>query len=223
MALELIGFPLCPFVQRVLIVLKEKGLDCQVIWIDPDDPPGWLAEITSPGRLPMLRVARLTELFDPQAICEYLEELARPCLHPVGPLARAQDRDWAALASELTRLQQELAGAGREADYRRARAALAEGLAWVAAAWTGGPYWHGSRFCQVDAAFAPLFQRLLTLAGERPELAGLMTGALPEWAATLQERSSVRDSVPPDFSARYGRHLRQLGAFVLAPAASPLA
>jgi glutathione S-transferase len=223
MALELVGFPLCPFVQRALIVLKEKNLACAVTWLDPDAPPDWLGQVSPLGQLPVLRVSGLADLYDSQAICEYLEDISSPPMHPVGPLMRAQDRSWIALASHLLVVQQRLAAARDEADFQQARAALARGLERVAAAWIGGPFWRGSRFCLVDAAFAPLLLRLEVLSAVRPELAALLVGALPAWAAALRTRPAVQQATIPEFADCYRDLLRRQGAFVLAPAPASLA
>jgi glutathione S-transferase len=222
MDLELIGFPLCPFVQRAVIVLKEKRVDYRLTLIDPDDPPEWLDAVSPLGRVPLLRMDG-ANLIESQVICEFLDETCAPRLHPADPVARAGDRGWIEVVSELLRYLQELVSTPREGAYRQARAGLAEGLEGLALEATATPYWHGRSFSLVDAAFAPLYLRLRLLAGARPELQALLGSGLSAWGEALGARPSVCDSLLPDFDRRYRRHFAERGSFALAPGAPPLA
>ena len=38
---KLISFKVCPFVQRSVILLKEKDVDYDIEYIDVYDPPAW--------------------------------------------------------------------------------------------------------------------------------------------------------------------------------------
>ena len=40
----------CPYVGRVRIVLAEKHIPYESVWIDLDDKPGWLYEKNPAGR-----------------------------------------------------------------------------------------------------------------------------------------------------------------------------
>lgn len=56
--LTLISFPTCPFVQRAVIALNEKGVDFDVIYIDLANKPEWFLEISPLGKVPVLKVER---------------------------------------------------------------------------------------------------------------------------------------------------------------------
>ena len=47
--LTLISFPTCPYVQRAVIALKEKGVPFEVIYIDLANKPDWLLAISWAG------------------------------------------------------------------------------------------------------------------------------------------------------------------------------
>ena len=42
---ELISFKICPFVQRSVIVLQEKGVDYDITYINLKEPPEWFKAI----------------------------------------------------------------------------------------------------------------------------------------------------------------------------------
>ena len=90
--LKLISHKLCPYVQRAVIALAEKGVPFERIDIDLANKPEWFLKISPLGKVPVLVVA--TErgevaLFESNVICEYIEETqAGRGLHPADPLAR---------------------------------------------------------------------------------------------------------------------------------------
>src|SRR5215475_5305275 len=92
--LKLISHKLCPYVQRAVIALTEKGVPFERIDIDLANKPEWFLKISPLGKVPVLVVA--TEkgevaLFESNVICEYIEETQTgPSLHPNDALVRAE-------------------------------------------------------------------------------------------------------------------------------------
>ena len=90
--LELVSHALCPYVQRAVIALTEKGVAHKRTTIDLADKPAWFAAISPLGRVPLLRVSSAdgskAVLFESAVICEYLEDTGPHPLHPADPLAR---------------------------------------------------------------------------------------------------------------------------------------
>lgn len=99
-SLELISFKLCPFVQRAVIVLKEKNIDFTLTYIDVYHPPEWFKAISPFGKVPLLKVNDAV-LFESAVIMEYLDEAYPPQLHPDDLIAKAQQRGWMEMSSEL--------------------------------------------------------------------------------------------------------------------------
>ncbi len=54
--LKLISHKLCPYVQRAVISLKEKGVPFERIDIDLDNKPDWFLKISPLGKVPVLQV-----------------------------------------------------------------------------------------------------------------------------------------------------------------------
>src|SRR5260221_14501886 len=85
-SLKLISHKLCPYVQRAVIALTEKGVAFERIDIDLANKPEWFLKISPLGKVPVLTVATdggEVALFESNVICEYIEETqAGAKLHP---------------------------------------------------------------------------------------------------------------------------------------------
>src|SRR5260370_29629222 len=98
--LKLISHRLCPYVQRAVIALTEKGVSFERIDIDLANKPDWFLAISPLGKTPVLQVG-VTAIFESAVILEYLEETQPKPLHPADPLRRAAHRDSIGFGSGL--------------------------------------------------------------------------------------------------------------------------
>src|SRR3981189_3747314 len=89
--LKLISHKLCPYVQRAVIALTEKGVAFERIDIDLANKPDWFLAISPLDKTPVLGVGD-TAIFESAVILEYLEETQPKPLHPADALARAEHR-----------------------------------------------------------------------------------------------------------------------------------
>jgi glutathione S-transferase len=217
--LTLISFPTCPYVQRAVIALKEKGVDFEVVYIDLANKPDWFLDISPLGKVPVLKVERegkeLAIVFESAVILEYLEEtVGGTRLHPVDALERAQHRSWIEFGSQVLGDLWRLSAAKDEAELDAARQALAGKLQRLETI-VVGPFFAGSDFSLVDAVFAPAFRQLDAL--ETVVQTGL-TADLPKldaWRKSLAARPSVKEAAPADFTDLYLTRLRNNDAHVL--------
>ena len=84
--------PTSHYSHRVRIVLAEKGVNAEIIDVDPAHPPAELAEHNPYSSLPTL-VDRELSLYETRVMMEYLDErFPHPPLLPVYPVARAESR-----------------------------------------------------------------------------------------------------------------------------------
>lgn len=207
---ELVSFKLCPFVQRSVIVLREKGVPFDITYINLKEPPEWFQAISPLGKVPLLRVGE-TVLFESAVIMEYLDEVNPPSLHPADPLRKAHNRAWIEFASGLLSGQYTLTMvAADDAAFTTQRDELRTRLTQLEQQ-VRGPLFNGADFALVDAAFAPFFLRLQLLEGWHP--LGLMQ-ELPqvqEWSRRLLQRPAVRDSVVEEFAELYRNHIKEAG------------
>ena len=100
MNLELISFPVCPYVQRAVITLLHKGVDFKLTYINLADKPDWFLAISPLGKVPVLRAGDGV-LFESAAINEYLDETHAPRMLPEDPIERARARAWIAFGSTV--------------------------------------------------------------------------------------------------------------------------
>src|SRR5437764_2510093 len=98
--LTLISHKLCPYVQRAVIALTEKGVPFERIDIDLSNKPDWFLKISPLGKTPVL-VVDGTAIFESAVILEYLEETQPHPLHPADPLHRAEHRGWIEFGSAV--------------------------------------------------------------------------------------------------------------------------
>lgn len=201
--LTLISHKLCPYVQRAVIALNEKGVPFDRIDIDLANKPEWFLKISPLGKVPVLRIE--TEggevaLFESNVICEYIEDAQGGAkLHPQDPLQRAQHRAWMEFGSTILSELWGLETTGDPAVFEAKRKAVAAKFAQVEKTLGEGPFFAGKDFSLVDAVFAPIFRyfdvfdRLIDLSifADTPKVRA--------WRKQLAQRPSVREAVSSDY------------------------
>ncbi len=212
MDLELISFPLCPFVQRAVITLREKGVAFEVRYIDLESPPDWFAEVSPMGKVPVLKVDG-TVLFESAVIAEFLDETHAPAMMPADPLTRAQHRAWIEFGSNLLGRQYRMLTAAERTGFEAERDAARRELAFFEAVLGEGPLFAGSAFSLVDAAYAPFFVRLALM--EAAHSFGLLEGLpkLAAWGEALRARPAVEAALPENFAARFRERFAGAGGW----------
>lgn len=197
----LVSHALCPYVQRAAIVLHEKGVAFERRDIDLANKPDWFRAVSPLGKTPVL----LTEgeaVFESAVICEYLDEVALPRLHPDDALGRARHRAWIEFGSSVLNAIGGFYSAKDDRALAERTAELRARFEQLEAVLSDGPWFAGHRFSIVDAAFGPVFRYFDVFDAIRDF--GVFAG-LPKvhaWRTALAGRTSVRDAVGPDYPAR---------------------
>src|SRR6185369_418863 len=191
-ALKLISHKLCPYVQRAVIALTEKGVPFERIDIDLANKPDWFLKISPLGKVPVLLVETAdgeAALFESNVICEYIEDTQGGAkLHPQDPLHRAQHRAWMEFGSTILNELWGLETTGDPAIFESKRQAVA------------------AKFARVEEAL-----------GSGPIFAD--TPKIRVWRKELAQRPSVRSAVGADypqllhaFLVRHDAHMLKLAA-----------
>jgi glutathione S-transferase len=217
--LTLVSHALCPFVQRAVIVLKEKSIPFERIMIDLAAKPGWFLALSPLGKVPLLRVIQddghEAVLFESMAICEFLEESQTGTrLYPADPLDRARHRAWIEFMSSMLGDAWGFLTAKDEATASAKGTAFREKLQRLDRELPDAPYFAGTSFGMVDAVAAPIFRYFDVLApsvGE-PLFAGLTR--VSAWRSALAVRPSIVAAVASDYAARFHTHLATHGALL---------
>ncbi|GAB3541622.1 glutathione S-transferase family protein [Noviherbaspirillum agri] len=201
MKLTLISHKLCPFVQRAVIALKEKGVDFERIDIDLSAKPDWFLAVSPLGKTPVLQVDG-EAIFESSVICEYLDDTFAPPLHPADALQRARHRAWIEFASATLNKLWSFYTTKDAAAFDAASRTLAEHFQQLEKALKEGPYFAGERFSLVDAAFGPVFRYFDVFGDATGTDFFETTPKVRAWSRALAQRPSVQTAVAPDYAER---------------------
>jgi glutathione S-transferase len=199
-ALKLISHKLCPYVQRAVIALTEKGVPFERIDIDLANKPDWFLKISPLGKTPVLVVGDKA-IFESAVILEYLEETQPNALHPADALDRAEHRGWIEFGSAVLNDIAGFYAAKDEATLKAKAAQLEQKFARLEARVVAAPWFDGEKFSLVDAVFGPVF-RYFDVFDEIGDF-GILAGKpkLAQWRKNLAARPSVRGAVSADYPA----------------------
>ena len=197
--LKLYDYPDCPFCQKVRVVLAEKDLEYEKIFVDlrkqEQKLPDFL-RLNPYGKVPVL-MDEDEVVYDSTVIDEYLEdEYPLPRLMPEDSQRRAGVRmleDYCdnSFIPPTTMLLAQLRKSDAERDQQRvdqAREELRRCLYYLRDKLAGHEYLVGKEFTLADAAFAPRIMVLGRLGIElEPALAPVQA-----WIDRIRSRPSVR-------------------------------
>jgi len=216
---HLISSYTCPWVQRSVIVMRVKGVEFDVTYINLQDKPDWFLEISPHGKVPVLKVDDIP-LFESNAIAEYLDEMVEPRLHPADPIKRARNRAWTDF------LQTFVFGPGlNNVTYCLSKEALPEALGTARQRLTrleeviaeergnDGPYFNGDSLCLVDAAYGPFLQRFSI--SEKVLQTGLLKDfpLVAAWSDALMANETITGAVAPNFAEEFEKNLERRGTY----------
>ena len=211
--LKLISHKLCPYVQRAVIALTEKGVGFDRIDIDLANKPDWFLAISPLGKTPVLLVGDVP-IFESAVILEYLEETQPMPLHPADPLRRAEHRGWIEFGSAILNDIAGLYSAPDEAAFKAKAAQLEARFARLEARVVAAPWFDGEKFSLVDAVFGPVFRYFDVFdgIGEFGILENKPKSA--RWRASLVARPSVKSAVSAEYPALLRDFLRRRNSWI---------
>ena len=179
-----------------------------------DALPDWIADASPLGKVPVMRADGIA-IFDSSVIAELIDEVEVPSLHPADIRERARHRSWIVFAAELLSAQVAAYAAASERTHEKKLALMHQYAARLGRRLGSGPWFGGTRFSLVDAAYAPFFVRVAAMQEASSSL-GTLSPELQGWSDRLLDRPSVVRSIPPDFAARYADFIRAKGSWLLA-------
>ena len=211
--LRLISHRLCPYVQRAVISLTEKGVPFERVDVDLANKPDWFLKLSPLGRTPVLQVGD-TAIFESAVILEYLEETEPKPLHPADPLHRAEHRGWIEFGSAVLNDIAGLYSAADETAFKAKTTQLEARFARLEARIVASPWFDGEAFSLVDAVFGPVFRYFDVFdgIGDFGILAGKLR--LARWRASLAVRPSVKSAVSADYPALLSDFLKRRNSWI---------
>jgi len=198
--------------------MRAKGVEFDVTYINLREKPDWFLKISPHGKVPVLKVGDVN-LFESNAIAEFVDETVGTPLHPADPIKRAQNRAWTdfvpSFSSGLSACYYAKTAEEQKAGFEQARAVLAK-LEEAIANQRGndGPYFNGPALCLVDASYAPFFQRFAVV--EERISSGLLNDfpLVKAWSEALLSTDMVTGSVHESFPQEFAANLHRRGTVV---------
>jgi glutathione S-transferase len=193
-------------------VLREKKVDFEFRHIEPDNRPAWFLAISPHKKVPVLRIDDKVSLFESNAISEYLDEAIAPRLHPDDPVLRAINRAWTDYVPTFAEHVTGIAYADGEAAYKAAAAKIPvafERLEGALEKQGAGPFFNGTKYSLVDAAYAPFLQRYYFLDRIKPLGVIEKFSRLRAWAEALIKRPSTHSFPEAEFEAMYRANVKR--------------
>jgi len=176
---------------RVRIVLAEKGINFEVVDVDPSNKPDELRELNPYNAVPTL-VDRELVLYESRIVMEYLDErFPHPPLMPVDPVSRANNRLMLHRIDLDLYAPLETAENGGEKAAAKARREIRENLTAISPIFEQKPFFMSEDFSLVDCSMAAFLWRLPTVNITLPK------SALPimEYAERLFSREGFQGSL----------------------------
>ncbi|OMH33596.1 glutathione S-transferase family protein [Motiliproteus sp. MSK22-1] len=209
----LISHSLCPYVQRAVITLEEKGVEYERIDIDLANKPEWFVKLSPLGRVPVLMVDDQL-LFESMVITEYLNEVTPGDLHSQQALIKAQHRSWIEFGSALLADIGGLYNAPDKAAFLQKTLVIAARLQQLEHTLQSNRYFSGDQFLLVDAVYGTVFRYFDII--ETYLLTDIFAGfpKLTQWRKTLAERPSVAQAVTPDYADQLTVFLLKRGSYL---------
>jgi glutathione S-transferase len=200
---KIVGHRLCPYVQRVVIVMIEKGIDFERIDIDLDNKPAWLGDISPGLQVPVFWAGRDEWLFESGVIARYLDQVTGGALMPSDLWARASHEAWMAYADGMLNIVARIIYRDVDASaFAISLRELEERLRIVNDRFQPNKYFAGNAFGLVDTVFATLFRYFSVLDRvSETKLSDALPQKLAEWWALVGRHKSVKDAVPPTYEA----------------------
>jgi len=200
---HLISHVLCPYVQRSVIVLKEKDIPYTRTDIDLDKPPIWFEQISPMGKVPVLSVSddisdEITSLFESAVICEYLDEITPGTLHPVDPLKKAHHRAWIEFGSGILGSIAGLYSAKNAQDFETKRIEILTKFQLLEKQ-IMGKFFSGEHFHLIDAVYGPIFTYFDVFDDIIDLKIFINLPKINDWRRELRQRPSIQSAVITEY------------------------
>ncbi|PHS69281.1 MAG: glutathione S-transferase [Methylophaga sp.] len=196
---HLVAHVLCPYVQRSIILLKEKNITYNRTDIDLGNKPEWFKRISPLGKVPVLTINEDRSLFESTVICEYINEVTPNSLHPQDPLEKAYHRSWIEFGSGILNNISGLYNAQNKDEFDAKRLEIKTKFQQIEQEIMGSSYFSGEEFHLIDAVYGPIY-RYFDIFDLILDLE--IFDALPKvsvWKEALQKRHSIQQAVSIEY------------------------
>ncbi len=197
---KLIGHRLCPYVQRVAMVMGHYAIDHEREDIRLEDKPAWPEKFSSERQVPVLLLDKTRPLTEAAVICDYLDRINGRALYPVDLIESAEHSIWILRAGRILSLTADLvyrAHNEHDCDLTLHRIGLI--LAILNKKFEAAGPFREVGLCMVDMAYATAFRAfpVLVYGLNRDLFAGFEH--VRGWSERLLKNDIVRTVVPQTY------------------------
>ena len=216
MKLILYSFRICPFVERTNILLNEKKIECQRVYVDIRNKPEWFLKLSPLGKVPALSIDGKI-IFESTVINEFLNELdPSQSLHPDDIVEKASNRSWIEWGSTLIFDAYNMTLTKIQNDFDEKKKIVDIKLILLEEQLTKAPFFNGDKFSMIDLAYAPLFRRFNSLLVQYSIDMLKQYPKLQAWSHHILQRPAVKDGFVHNFDEEF-RLLLELKESCLVP------
>lgn len=158
----LLANPLCPYCQRVYLLLDQMEISYQEILIDFKNKPEWMKEMTPFAKIPVL-VDNGKVIYESISIIEYLSEIYRNALLRHSPDKKAKIRGWGLYMDSIHTEIRTFFSSGTQSDYEQSQINAGDKLAVVAESLSVDDLILGDDYTYLGVIAGPLFLLIDTL------------------------------------------------------------
>ncbi|MEX0305270.1 MAG: glutathione S-transferase family protein [Leisingera sp.] len=201
--IKIVSFKICPFVQRVTAMLEAKGVPYDIEYIELSNKPQWFLDISPTGQVPVLVTEEGAELYESDAIVEYLDEVTTPLEPGLTPEQRAINRAWSYQGSKHYLVQCSTMQSADKGTLDERMVKLQKAFEKAEKQLGEGPFFNGETLGNVDMAWLPLLHRAAIV--EACNGYDMLEGypRVKAWQQALLATDIAAKSVPADFEARF--------------------
>ena len=206
---HIISHPLCPFAQRVALLLRSKGKkrgdDFLVSYVDLGNLPQSFLSLSPKKRMPVFLHQGKVVGFDTASICESIDEMFPAPFMPLQPFQRLAVREHIALAGSILNQLRGVFTAREAAPCEAAIHDVFNSLQESESGWQTGALRAAPEFKLVDIAFTPLFSLFCFYPYLRDHQRWSTLPKTDAWARRLLDDPAVPDSRCPNYGEEFLR------------------
>lgn len=203
MNIKLYGFRICPYVERINILINEHKLNIPKEEINIRNKPSWFAEQVPSGKVPAL-VVNDRVIFESTVILDYLDAFSQnKSLYPEDLLLKHYSKSWIEFGSQIITDNYNLILARDYATLNNQKKMVENKLFILQKEIQHSPFFFGQDFTMLDLTYAPLFKRMDCLS--RLYQVDLLSDfpLISSWAAHILKRDSVKNAFASNFEEEF--------------------
>ncbi|MDR3478599.1 MAG: glutathione S-transferase family protein [Gammaproteobacteria bacterium] len=215
MHLVLYSFRICPFVERTNILLNEKNIECERVYVDIRNKPDWFLKLSPLGKVPVLSADKAI-IFESTVINEYLDEISSlPLLYPNDPIQKARNKSWIEWGSTLVFDAYYMTLASNKLEFVEKQKIVNSKLVLLEQELRNTPFFNGEKFSMIDLAYAPLFRRFDSLVRQFSIDTLEQYPKLKIWSNHILKKESVQNGFAHNFDEEFYQLLKLKGSCLI--------